>query len=472
MEQTAVRIAGARVTTAQSVDVVNPYTREVIARVPACGAEQVDGACTAAAAALARDDFPQHRRAEVLETAARLLRDQAENFALTITRESGKPIATARGEVARCVDTLIYSAVEARRLSGEMIPLQATAAGAGKLGFALRVPIGVVGAIAPFNFPLNLVAHKLAPAIAAGCPVVLKPAPQTPLSGIALVELLVEAGLPEDWISVVTDSGKEAGEPLVSHPVPRMITFTGSAPVGWAIAAGAPRKRVSLELGSNSPLIIEPDADLDRIVNKLKVAGFANAGQSCISVQRILVHRDVHPELIRRLKDAAESLVVGNPEDPATQVGPLIHPRENERIAEWVQEAVDAGGRLVTGNQVRDGVFVPTVVDEVPHVCRLATHEAFGPVVAVFAYQDFDEAIERANDSAFGLHAGVFTRDLSKALQAARRLDFGGVLINEVPTFRADQQPYGGVRDAGNTREGPAYTVQEMTELRFVSLEP
>ncbi|MGA7800539.1 MAG: aldehyde dehydrogenase family protein [Gammaproteobacteria bacterium] len=471
MAQIPVPIAGKAFTNADSVEVRSPYTQEVIAEVPACGAAEVNEACKAAAAALERDDFPQHRRAEVLERAAVLLRERSDNFAHTISREAGKPITTARGEVARCVDTLIFSAVEARKLCGEMIPLEASAAAAGKLGFALRVPIGVVGAITPFNFPLNLVAHKLAPAVAAGCPVVLKPAPQTPLSGIALVELLVEAGLPADWISVVTDSGKEAGAPLVAHAIPKMITFTGSAPVGWQIAAAAPKKRVSLELGSNSPVIVEPDADLAKVAEKLKAAGFANAGQSCISVQRLLVHQDVHGAMLELLKEAAESLVTGDPENPATQVGPLIHPRENQRLAEWIQQAVDAGGRVITGNEVRDGVFVPTVVDNVPQTCKLATHEAFGPVVAVFAYHDFDEAIARANDSAFGLHAGIFTSDLGKALKAVRRLDYGGVLINETPTFRADQQPYGGVRDAGNTREGPAYTVREMTELRFVSLQ-
>lgn len=471
MDQTPIRLAGERVTTAASVPVTNPYGGATIAEVPLCGPDEVDLACRSAHAALARDDFPQHARARVLEVAAGLLRERAEDFARTICIESGKPIRTARAEATRCVDTLTFAAVEARRLSGELLPMEASASGAGKLGFALRVPIGVVAAITPFNFPLNLVAHKLAPAIAAGCPVVLKPAPQTPLSGMALVELLVEAGLPGDWISVVTDRGKEAGAPLVDHPIPKMITFTGSAPVGWSIAAAAPRKRVALELGSSSPLIVEPDADVAAIAAKVKVAGFSHAGQSCISVQRIIVHHEVHDVMLAELRKQVESLVVGDPADEGTDVGPLISPPETDRVLSWVDAAVTRGGTIVAGGRGEDGALLPTVIDDPPRDTDVCRREVFGPVVVVLPYATFDEAIEIANDSDFGLHVGVFTNDIGNALRAVRRLDFGGVLINEVPTFRADQQPYGGVRDAGNTREGPSYTVREMTELRFVSLQ-
>ncbi len=474
MEQIAVPIGGERVTvgSVDPVEVLNPYDGDVVAVVPRCGEEEVDRACRSAAAALARNDFSQHERAAVLERAAGLLRDRTEEFAQTITIESGKPIRTARNEAARCVDTLTFAAVEARKLSGEMIPLEASASGAGKLGFALRVPIGVVAAIAPFNFPLNLVAHKLAPAIAAGCPVVLKPAPQTPLSGLKLVDLLVEAGLPADWISAVTDGGKEAGAPLVAHNTPAMVTFTGSAPVGWSIAASAPKKRVALELGANSPVIIEPGADLEAIASKLKVAGFSHAGQSCISVQRVIVHRDVHEEVVTLLRKEIESLVVGDPRDDETDVGPLIRPAEADRVRQWIDDAVAGGAEVVTGGAVTGhGLLQPTVVDRAPSDSSLCRREAFGPVITTLPYDDFDEALAIANDTEFGLHVGLYTNELSKALQAVRQLQFGGVLVNEVPTFRADQQPYGGVRESGNTREGPAYTVQEMTELRFVSLQ-
>ena len=472
MQQTPVRIGGRPETLPEGHQILNPFNSEVVGKVPACGEQEVDRACKAAAAALARRDFPQHERARVLERVAEMLRERGEELARIIMREGGKPIATARGEVTRCVDTAVFSAVEARKLDGVMTPAEASAPGEGKVAFSLRVPVGVVAAITPFNFPLNLAAHKLLPAIAAGCPVVLKPAPQTPLAGITLVEWLVEAGMPEDWISVVTDSGKEAGAPLVSHDIPALVSFTGSAPVGWSNAAQAPRKRVCLELGANSPLIVEPDADLDRIVEKLKVAGFANAGQSCISVQRVLVHRDCHAALREKLAAAAESLVCGDPVDEKTQVGPLIRPAENDRVREWLNEALEGGGTLVAGGDMEGSVWKPTVVDEPPQDCRLYRAEAFAPVVTINAYDDFDQGLAMANDSDFGLHAGVFTNALDKALKASRDLDFGGVLINEVPTVRLDQQPYGGVRDAGNTREGPAFAVEEMTELRYISLQP
>jgi acyl-CoA reductase-like NAD-dependent aldehyde dehydrogenase len=471
VDQTPIRLAGELVTTSTSVPVTNPFGNATVAEVPLCGEAEVDRACTAAAAALARDDFPQHARARVLEVAAELARARTNDLARTISRESGKPIRTARAEAGRCVDTLTFAAVEARRLSGDVIPMEASASGAGKIGFALRVPIGVVAAITPFNFPLNLVAHKLAPAVAAGCPVVLKPAPQAPLSALALVELLVEAGMPLDWISVVTDTGKEAGGPLVEHPVPRMVTFTGSAPVGWSIAAAAPRKKVALELGANSPVIVEPDADIAAVAAKITAGGFGYAGQSCISVQRVIVHDDAHDELVAQMRKTVEALVVGDPADEATDVGPLISRGEAERVLGWVDAAVAGGGELVTGGRMSGDLLMPTVVDRPPRDADLCRREAFGPVVVVLSYSTFDEAVAIANDSDFGLHVGVFTNDVATALHAVRTLDFGGVLVNEVPTFRADQQPYGGVRDAGNTREGPATTVEEMTELRFVTLQ-
>jgi len=472
MEVTPVRIAGELVTTEPTWSVTNPFDGTVVGTLPECDVDAVDTACRAAAAALARDDFPAHRRAEVLDSAAARLRADREVFAARICAEAGKPITAARGEVDRCLDTLRFAAAEARGLVGEMVPMDASASGEGRLGFALRVPIGVVAAITPFNFPLNLVAHKVAPAIAAGCPVVLKPAPQAPLSAVAFVELLVAAGLPPDWVSVVTAPGPEIGQALVAHEVPRMVTFTGSTAVGWAIAAAAPRKKVALELGSNAPVIVEPDVDVAAVAAKIATGGYTYAGQSCISVQRVLVARQVADALRDALQEAVAALPVGDPTDERTVVGPMISPEHTQRVLSWIEDAAAAGAQVLTGGKVDDGVLLPTLVVDAPLDGDLWRQEAFGPVVVMRAYDTFDEAVALANDSDLGLHAGLFTSDVGRALEAARRLDFGGVVVNEVPTVRVDQQPYGGVRDAGNTREGPAYTVREMTELRFVSLAP
>jgi acyl-CoA reductase-like NAD-dependent aldehyde dehydrogenase len=471
-EQRPVPIAGERVTTAESVEVTNPYSGDVVGHVPSCGEVEVSRACDHALEVLRRGDLALHRRAHVLDEASRLIAGRQEELARSIAIEAGKPIRTARVEAGRAVDTFAFAAAAARHLGGDLVPMEAASSGTSKLGFALRVPAGVLAAITPFNFPLTLVAHKLAPAIAAGCPVVLKPAPQTPLTALTLVELLVEAGLPDDWISVVTDHGKEAGAPLVEHPVPAVVSFTGSAPVGWSIAATAPRKRVLLELGSNSPLLVEPDADAEDVARRAAVAGFGYAGQSCISVQRLLVHRELHDELVSALAAAADGLVVGDPLDDSTDVGPLIRPEETERVRSWVQAAVDGGATIVTGGDLEGGLLRPTVVDAAPTSSDVFRREIFGPVVVVNSYRDLDEGIALANDSDFGLQAGIFTNDIGTALRAVRELDFGGVLVNEVPTARVDQQPYGGVRDAGNTREGPEYAIEEMTNLRFVSIQP
>jgi acyl-CoA reductase-like NAD-dependent aldehyde dehydrogenase len=454
----------------QWLQVRNPYDGTEVGRVPACSANDVDTACAAAAAALGRDDFPQHRRAEVLDRAATLLADRSEEFVRTVALEAGKPLRDARGEVARGVNTLRLSATAARSLAGDMLPLEGSADGVGRLGFTLRVPVGVVAAITPFNFPLNLVAHKLGPAIASGCPVVLKPAEQTPITAIRLVDLLVEAGLPHDWVSVLTGTGAEVGAPLVAHPLVRLVSFTGSVAVGRAIERAAVGKRVTLELGSNAPVIVEPDADLARVAAAVRWAGFAYAGQSCISTQRVLVHESRHGELVKLLDEAVSTLTVGDPLDEATEVGPLIAPGETERVRSWVAAAADAGAKIVTGGRVEGPVLLPTVLDEPPLTSDVWRKEVFGPVVTVTPYADFSEAVRLANESDFGLHVGVFTADLGTALRAVRELDYGGVLVNEVPTWRADQAPYGGRRDSGNTREGPAYAIEEMTELRFVML--
>jgi acyl-CoA reductase-like NAD-dependent aldehyde dehydrogenase len=335
------------------------------------------------------------------------------------------------------------------------------------------VPYGVVGAISPFNFPLNLVAHKLGPAIAAGNAIVLKPAGQTPISALKLAAILNEAGLPDGWLSVIPGPGSKVGNAIVEHELTRAITFTGSAGVGWDIRSRVPHKKVNLELGSNAPLIVNADGDWETAADKAQIYAFSHAGQSCISIQRILVHEDVASDFTARLVANVEKLTVGNPLDPETDVGPLITPGDRDRVKAWVDEAVGAGAELLSGGELVDEgrCLAPTLLKAPPKDAKVWCEEIFGPVATIDTFAEFGAALELANDSKFGLQAGVFTRDIGRGLEAGRTLEFGGVLINEVPTFRADQQPYGGVKDSGNTREGPAYAVLELTEERFVTLQ-
>jgi acyl-CoA reductase-like NAD-dependent aldehyde dehydrogenase len=454
-------------------EVESPYDGTIIGRVARGDAALVDGCAIAARAAFESGDFAQHERAAVLDRAAELAGERLEELALTIAAEAGKPLKTARAEAARCVDTLTFSAVEARKLSGGTVPMDASAAGAGKLGVMMRVPYGVVGAISPFNFPLNLVAHKLGPAIAAGNAVVLKPAGQTPISALKLAAILVEAGLPQGWLSVVPGPGSEVGNAIVEHELIGALSFTGSAEVGWGIRSRVPHKKVNLELGSNAPLIVHSDGDWETAADKAELHAFSHAGQSCISIQRILLHEQIADAFVERLVAKVEALRVGDPLDPETDVGPLISPGDRDRVKKWIEEAVTGGAELLTGGElVDDGrCLAPTLLANPPREARIWREEVFGPVATIDRYADFDEALRMANDSKFGLQAGVFTRDIGRGLEAAATLEFGGVLINEVPTFRADQMPYGGVKDSGNTREGPAFAVLELTQERFITLQ-
>jgi acyl-CoA reductase-like NAD-dependent aldehyde dehydrogenase len=450
-------------------EVRSPWDGRLVGRVPLATATDIDEAVAVAGATLEGRPLPAHERASILERAALAVTAQRLEFAATISAESAKPITTALGEVDRTVDTFRFAAVAARTLVGEVIPLDATTSGAGRLGFTLRVPIGVVAAISSFNFPLNLVVHKVAPAIAAGCPVVLKPADKTPLTALLLERVLTtECGLPPGWLSVV-NADTPTAEHLVRHRGVALVSFTGSVEVGWHIRAVTPRARVCLELGNNAPVLVDADADVADVARRVATAGFSFAGQSCISVQRVYVQRDIAGAFTDALAAATEALVVGDPADPATDVSAVINVAAAERIGRVVDDAVVAGARPVCGGGPRRGTVVaPTVLDAVTNAMDVARTEVFGPVVGVAAVADMDEAIALANDTTFGLQAGIFTRNLDTALDAARRLRFGGVLVNEVPTWRADQMPYGGVEDSGNTREGPAWTVREMTTERLV----
>jgi acyl-CoA reductase-like NAD-dependent aldehyde dehydrogenase len=469
----SVRISGQPFLTEAAIEVRSPYDGHLIDTVPACSPAEVDRAVKASQHVLRSAPMPAHQRATILDTAARLLIERQEFFARIIAEEAAKPIKTARVEVARAASTFQFSAAEARTLAGDVVPMDASAAGVGKIAFTLRVPIGVIGAIAPFNFPLNLVAHKVAPAIAAGCPVVLKPASQTPFSAIALSEMLIDdCGLPADWLHVVTGGGSTVGNSLVDHPGVAMITFTGSPEVGWGIRSRAARKKVGLELGNNAPVIIEADGDWQTAADKIKIAGFSHAGQSCISTQRIYVHESIAESFTSALVAGVGSLVVGDPLEDTTDVSALISRSERDRVSGWIDEAVAAGAIVRIGGQVDEhGVLAPTVISGATPSMKVCSHEVFGPVVAISTYADVDEALRLANDSAYGLQAAIFTANVTTAVKALTTLDFGGVLVNEVPTFRTDQQPYGGLRDSGNTREGPHYAVREMTEERICIIQ-
>jgi acyl-CoA reductase-like NAD-dependent aldehyde dehydrogenase len=465
---TPITVAGEQVSGGETRLVCSPWDGTAVGAVPLVGADAVRAAIDAAQEAIERNPLPAHRRGEILDTAAHTVRERREDLAELLAREIGKPRKAALVEVDRCVQTLIFSAIEARTLAGRGVPLDAHPAGIGHRGYTIRVPIGVVGAITPFNFPLNLAAHKLGPAIAAGCGCVLKPALAAPLAALELVRILYDAGLPPEHLSAVTGPASEIGDVLVDDPRVRMITFTGSAEVGWALAARSPRKHVSLELGNSTPLIVCADADLDAAAQAAATAGNGFAGQSCISVQRVLVERSVHDDFAGRLVEAVDKLKVGDPLEADTDVGPLVDQAARDRVAEWIEEARSAGAEELTGGTSDHGHLRPTVLDGVPTDVRAWASEIFGPLLGLRAFDSLDEAIELANGTEYGLQAGIFTRDLSTAIMASERLQFGGVTVNEAPSFRVDQMPYGGTKESGNTREGPYYTVREMTEERMV----
>jgi acyl-CoA reductase-like NAD-dependent aldehyde dehydrogenase len=463
-------IAGEWVETGEWQEVRSPYSGEVVGRVPKAGAEETRRAIDAAEAAM-QEPLPAHKRAEILVRVAGALGRRHEEVARLISDEAGKPMKAAKIEASRAMSTYTFSAVEARKLAGEMVPMDASQAGEGKLAFTLRRPIGVVGAISPFNFPLNLVAHKIAPALAAGCAVVLKPAGQTPLSALLLAELETEAGLPPGWLNVLVGPASEIGDVLIADERVKAITFTGSSAVGWGLRERAPRKRVNLELGNATPLIVEADADVEAAAAATAQHGFSFAGQSCISIQRVYVQRSVYEDYLERLLPKVEQLVLGDPADEETDVGPVIDEGARDRILEWIDEARSGGGEIMTGGELEGELIRPTVIANARPDLKVSCEEVFGPVVTVNPYDSLDEAIELANATRYGLQGGIFTSNVQTAFRAALELEFGGVTVNEAPTFRADQMPYGGVKDSGNTREGPAYAVRDFTEQRVVVVD-
>ena len=471
LQEKKLLLDGEWIETGEWHEVRSPYSGETVARVPQAGADHARRAVDAAARAMT-EPLPAHKRAEILDGVAGLLRERRDEVAETICAEAAKPMKAARVEAERAVSTFTMAAVEARRLAGDVVPMDASPTGVGKFAYTVRVPIGVVGAITPFNFPLNLVGHKLAPALAAGCAVVLKPAGQTPLSALLLAELETEAGLPPGWLNVLVGPSAEIGDVLVEDARVRLITFTGSAEVGWMIRERAARKKVNLELGNATPVIVEADADLEETATKLAANAFAFAGQSCISVQRIYVDRRAYDDFVGRFIPKVERLKVGDPADDDTDVGPVIDEDARDRIVSWIEEAKEGGAAVLTGGDVVDGVLGPTVLADVTPEMKVSCLEVFGPLCTVTPYDSREEAYALANGTDYGLQAGMFTTRLQTALEAADALEFGGITVNEAPTFRADQMPYGGVKASGNTKEGPHYAVREMTEERLVVITP
>jgi acyl-CoA reductase-like NAD-dependent aldehyde dehydrogenase len=457
-------------TTATTAPVRNPFTGATLAEVCQAGKTEADEVAQAAVSAFpAMRRLPSHVRAAALAKIAGTLTARLEEFARTMTAESGKPIADARREVSRAIQTFTIASEEAKRIPGEVIPLDLTPATEPYLGITRRFPVGPVLGITPFNFPLNLVAHKVAPSLACGNPIVLKPAPQTPLTSLMLGEVVLDAGLPPGAFSVVPCDNAVA-EQMVTDPRYKVLSFTGSAAVGWMLKAKAGKKRVLLELGGNAGVIVEPDADLEVAAQRCATGGFAYAGQTCISVQRIFVHETAYDRFVKRLLERVAALKTGDPSDEHTVIGPLIDEAAARRVEEWVAEAVAQGAKLLAGGKRSGSVVEATVLAEVTPEMKVSCREVFGPVVTVSRYTRFEDALDVLNGSEFGLQAGVFTRDVNRIFKAYRELEVGTVLANEIPTFRADHMPYGGVKDSGLGREGVRYAIEEMTELKLLVL--
>ena len=466
-------LAGEWVDRTTKIDVVNPFNGNIVDTVPRASVEDIETAIgSAERGAKIMAAMSGYERYEMLMRAVALMKERVDDLGRTITKEEGKIISEGLGEAERAIQTMTASAEEAKRLAGEVIPLDGAPTWTGQLGFTLRVPCGVVAAISPFNFPLNLVAHKVGPALAAGNAVVIKPASDTPLSALKLTEILVEAGVPAEAIQCVTGSGGSIGDALVSDSRVRKVTFTGSRDVGEHICQTAGLKKVTMELGSNSPLIVMPDADIEKVVAGTVSSGFSNAGQVCISAQRILANKDVYTDYLDALAEGVKGLTTGDPLDETVKMGPMVRQQDAKRVHEWIDEAVAQGARAIVGGDYEGAVHSPTIVADVKPEMRISADELFGPAVAVTPFSDIDEAIAMANDSNYGLSAAIFTQNIDWAMKFAREVDSGNLMINSGPQWRADLMPYGGVKESGMGKEGPKYAVEEMTELKMVIYHP
>jgi acyl-CoA reductase-like NAD-dependent aldehyde dehydrogenase len=469
-ETRAYLVAGEWSTGTDSFEVKSPYNQEVVARVATPTDDDIEAAVAAASETFdSARKLPIHARADALMHISRRLEERSDEVAELIAREGGKPLKWAKVEAARATSTFRWAAEETRRFSGELMRLDTDAALGARLGIIRRFPFGPVLGIAPFNFPVNLVAHKMAPALAVGAPIVIKPATKTPLGALFLGELFSETDLPAGMCSVLPVSGTQAGE-MAGDARFAKISFTGSSEVGWELKRQNPKKAVTLELGGNAGVIVHSDADLATAAQRIAFGGYYQAGQSCISVQRVLVHNDVEREFNDLLVSEVEKLKTGDPMDPETDVGPLIDHASLERVSAWVDEAVQAGAEVLTGGKREDPFYRPTVLTRTRPEMKVRCEEVFGPVITVGAYRHFEGAIAEVNNSKYGLQAGVFTADMNRLLTAHRDIEVGGVIGNDVSAFRADQMPYGGTKDSGSGREGLRYAMEEMTEPRILVL--
>lgn len=464
-------VAGEWRTGDDSFEVTSPYDGAVVARVGKPSNEDAERAAAAAAHTFEEEsrNLPVHARAEALMLISRRLEERADEVAETIAREGGKPVKWATVEANRAVSTFRWAAETLRAMDGDLVRLDTDAALGSRLGLVRRFPYGPVLGISPFNFPVNLVAHKVAPALAVGAPIIVKPASATPLGALLLGELFWETDLPAGMLSVLPLSSEQA-EPLVRDPRIKKISFTGSSPVGWKLKGLDPKKHATLELGGNAGVIVHSDADLDHAAERVAFGGYYQAGQSCIAVQRVLIQSEVYEDFVDRFIKQVEGLKVGDPMDPSTDVGPLIDPGALDKVASFVDEAVGQGAEVLTGGKRDDPFYAPTVLGNVRREMRVCREEIFGPVTTVSRYQTFEEALEGVNATEYGLQAGVFTRDIERAMLAHREIRVGGVIVNDVSAFRSDQMPYGGSKESGYGREGLRYAMEEMTEPRIMVL--
>lgn len=471
METYRLFIGGEWVEGKATYELTSPYNQQWIGHIPLADHEEVEAALQSAQqATITMRQLTSLERSQILEKVSKLFEERLEECALILTQENAKPIKAARAEIMRTIETYKFAAEEAKRIHGETIPMDAAKGGKGRFGYTKREPLGVVAAITPFNFPFNLAAHKLGPAFAAGNTVVLKPAYQTPLSALMTANLFHEAGLPAGALNVVTGKGSVIGDILVRDSRVKMVTFTGSVEVGLGIREKAGLKRVTLELGSNSAVIIDSVDNLDVVATRCVEGSFNFAGQVCISVQRIYVKQELYEDFLLLMADKTKKLVLGDPCSEQTDVSSLIHPNEMQRVESWLMQAEQSGAQIVCGGKREGSVFQPTIIANGGSHLSLSCNEAFAPVVVVNSYSEWDEAIGLANDSMYGLQNGVYTTSLKKAFDAADRLEAGGIIINDIPSFRVDHMPYGGIKNSGIGKEGIKYATEEMTELKFVSI--